>query len=55
MRDIKKAFVCAGWNLYTLRKNPRFYSGAVPGLLLTLGYCLMLLLFSVLLGIGNAN
>lgn len=134
MRDIKKAFVCAGWNLYTLRKNPRFYLGLCLGLLLTwmltdrtlaiarsfqtslqivepfiwcfadgdsilytslvlmlllsafprldaasaylsfragrrawllgqvltvflltLGYCLMLLLFSVLLGIGNAN
>lgn len=55
MRDIKKAFVCAGWNLYTLRINPRFYLGLCLGLLLTLGYCLMLLLFSVLLGIGNAN
>ncbi len=38
MRDIKKAFVCAGWNLYSLRKNPRFNLGLCQGLLLTLGY-----------------
>ena len=35
MRELKKAWVCAGWNLYTLRKNPRFYLGLALGLLLT--------------------
>ncbi len=31
MRD---AFVCAGWNLYSLRKNPRFYMSLLLGFLL---------------------
>lgn len=35
MSDLRKAFVCAGWNLYTLRRNPRFYLGLLLGLLLT--------------------
>lgn len=31
MRD---AFLCAGWNLYALRKNPRFYMSLLLGFLL---------------------
>ena len=31
MRD---GFVCAGWNLYSLRKNPRFYMSLLLGFLL---------------------
>ena len=34
MRSIKEAFVCAGWNLYSLRKNPRFYMSLLLGFLL---------------------
>ncbi|MEG0126042.1 MAG: hypothetical protein RR816_08145, partial [Clostridia bacterium] len=30
----KDAFVCAGWNLYSLRKNPRFYMSLLLGFLL---------------------
>jgi len=32
--DLKKAGLCAGWNLYTLRKNPRFYLALIMGFLL---------------------
>ena len=34
MCDLRKAWLCAGWNLYTLRKNPRFYLALVMGCLL---------------------
>ena len=34
MRSIKEAFVCAGWNLYSLRMNPRFYMSLLLGFLL---------------------
>lgn len=34
MSDLKKAGLCAGWNLYTLRKNPRFYLALIMGFLL---------------------
>ncbi|MEG0269048.1 MAG: hypothetical protein RR821_02245 [Clostridia bacterium] len=31
---LKDALVCAGWNLYSLRKNPRFYMSLLLGFLL---------------------
>lgn len=34
MCSLRKAFVCAGWNLYSLRKNPRFYMSLLLGFLL---------------------
>jgi len=34
MLNLKEAFVCAGWNLYSLRKNPRFYMSLLLGFLL---------------------
>ena len=34
MCSLRKAWQCAGWNLYTLRKNPRFYLALVMGCLL---------------------
>ena len=34
MCDLRKAWLCAEWNLYTLRKNPRFYLALVIGCLL---------------------
>ena len=33
-RKILSPFVCAGWNLYSLRKNPRFYMSLLLGFLL---------------------
>lgn len=33
-RKTPPAFVCAGWNLYSLRKNPRFYMSLLLGFLL---------------------
>lgn len=38
MCKMQPPLVCAGWNLYSLRKNPRFY------LSLTLGFLLCWLL-----------
>lgn len=38
MCKMQPTLVCAGWNLYSLRKNPRFY------LSLTLGFLLCWLL-----------
>lgn len=35
MSELQKAWQCAGWNLYTLRNNPRFYLALIMGLLLT--------------------
>lgn len=34
MCNLREAFVCAGWNLYSLRKNPRFYMSLLLGFLL---------------------
>ena len=34
MCNLRDAFVCAGWNLYSLRKNPRFYMSLLLGFLL---------------------
>ena len=34
MFNLREAFVCAGWNLYSLRKNPRFYMSLLLGFLL---------------------
>lgn len=34
MCNLKEAFVCAGWNLFSLRKNPRFYLSLLLGFLL---------------------
>lgn len=34
MSELRQAFTLAGWNLYTLRKNPRFYMGMFLGFLL---------------------
>lgn len=34
MRELKAAFICAGWNLYSLRKDVRFYMSLLLGLLL---------------------
>lgn len=34
MRELREAFVCAGWNLYSLRRNPRFYLSLMLGFLL---------------------
>lgn len=34
MFNPREAFVCAGWNLYSLRKNPRFYMSLLLGFLL---------------------
>lgn len=34
MFNLREAFVCAGWNLYGLRKNPRFYMSLLLGFLL---------------------
>ncbi len=31
----KNALICAGWNLYSLRKNPRFYMSLLLGFLLS--------------------
>lgn len=33
MHKFRDAFVCAGWNLYSLRKNPRFYLSLLLGFL----------------------
>lgn len=32
--NLREALVCAGWNLYALRKNPRFYMSLLLGFLL---------------------
>ena len=34
MCNLREAFVCAGWNLYSLRRNPRFYMSLLLGFLL---------------------
>ena len=34
MCNLREAFVCAGWNLYFLRRNPRFYMSLLLGFLL---------------------
>lgn len=34
MRNLHGALVCAGWNLFALRKNPRFYISLLLGFLL---------------------
>ena len=34
MCNLREAFVCAGWNLYSLHKNPRFYMSLLLGFLL---------------------
>ena len=34
MPKTSSPFVCAGWNLYSLRKNPRFYMSLLLGFLL---------------------
>lgn len=34
MCNLREAFVCAGWNLYSLRKNSRFYMSLLLGFLL---------------------
>ncbi len=34
MPELRQAFTIAGWNLYTLRKSPRFYMGLILGFLL---------------------
>lgn len=34
MCSLREAWVCAGWNLYSLRKNPRFYMSLLLGFLL---------------------
>lgn len=34
MCNLRQALVCAGWNLYSLRKNPRFYMSLLLGFLL---------------------
>lgn len=34
MRNLHGALVCAGWNLFALRKNPRFYMSLLLGFLL---------------------
>lgn len=34
MSEAKKVWQCAGWNLYTLRKNPRFYLALLMGTML---------------------
>lgn len=34
MRKVHGALVCAGWNLFALRKNPRFYMSLLLGFLL---------------------
>jgi hypothetical protein len=34
MSNLREAFIITGWNLYTLRKNPRFYMSLLLGFLL---------------------
>lgn len=34
MFSLRQSLVCAGWNLYSLRKNPRFYMSLLLGFLL---------------------
>lgn len=34
MCELRQSLVCAGWNLYSLRKNPRFYMSLFLGFLL---------------------
>ena len=34
MCNLREAFVCAGWNLYSLRRNPRIYMSLLLGFLL---------------------